>query len=297
MRTMARPPPASYHPLMRIFAVAPLLLALACPSTKTETGAPADSGDIGGSTYHPAGWSDPGNHGFAAKFQEDACLDCHGADLDGGSAGVSCSACHDAGWETDCTFCHGGEDGESDGAPPQNLDDSTSGGTFAEHRAHTDGTSLHDAFACSQCHETHSTALETSHILDAADPTPGTAELAFTAGLSAKGSYDGAGGCSNLYCHGNGEGDNGNMASGSTIAGCDDCHASSGLSGEHGEHLREGVGCDDCHGETASSNSAIKDPTLHVNGSMDLALPSEITYDGNTCFGDCHGEWHVYEGW
>ncbi len=44
-------------------------------------------------------------HGPAAIANLGSCKACHGADLLGGTAGVSCNQCHN-GWQTNCTFCH-----------------------------------------------------------------------------------------------------------------------------------------------------------------------------------------------
>ena len=252
--------------------------------------------DTGSGKYHPSGWDDPSQHGMAAKFQSDDCKSCHGDSLQGGSSSVTCDDCHDAGWQDDCTFCHGGTDGDKLGSPGEDLDDSTTSLTFEPHRAHTDDTSLHDAFACSQCHVTHDTALSASHFLDTADTAPGTAEMTFSKGLSDKATYAG-GTCSNLYCHGDGTGDNGTIKSSGSVSGCNDCHKSSGLNGKHDDHLEEGVGCEECHSTTASSSTKIKDPTMHVNGSVEVALPAGMSYDGSHCDGSCHNRKHDNEKW
>jgi predicted CxxxxCH...CXXCH cytochrome family protein len=52
---------------------------------------------------HPAGWSDPGNHGTTAKSAPSSsagfsyCQTCHGSDFTGGTALQSCFTCHQAG--------------------------------------------------------------------------------------------------------------------------------------------------------------------------------------------------------
>ena len=70
--------------------------------------------------YHPVGYLEPELHGMDAKLQVEPCLDCHGADLLGGSSERSCDPCHDDDWRTRCTYCHGGEESE-DGAPPRDI--------------------------------------------------------------------------------------------------------------------------------------------------------------------------------
>lgn len=257
-----------------------------------------DTGPIDG--YHPDGWDDPTAHGMAAKFQEDDCLACHGDDLGGGKVGISCDDCHDAGWRTDCTFCHGGTDDPS-GAPPQDIDDGDTDLSFPEHTVHVTET-IHAAFDCVECHQKPTDPLTAGHLF-VGDATPGLAELSFAASLSDRGAY-GAGTCSNLYCHGNGLGDNGEVSSGESLD-CDGCHpdATSGqrgwdeMSGRHDDHLGEGVACGECHSLTASGDSTIVGPSYHVNGVKEVALPSTMTRSGNSCSGTCHGERHDSRSW
>ena len=67
-------------------------------------------------------------------------------------------------------------------------------------------------------------------------------------GRSPQGNNDEEGGCSNLYCHGDGR-NNGTYDASSGSVGCTSCHEnqSSGrdgwerMSGEHEKHLREGI--------------------------------------------------------
>lgn len=262
--------------------------------------------DTGGSdSYHPEGWADPGEHGLGAKLQEDTCVSCHGADLTGGEVGVSCDTCHaeySADWRTDCTFCHGGEDNTT-GAPPVDIDGSSTDISFSAHTAHVT-TNLHEAYECTQCHDKPEDVLSTGHLF-LGDSTPAVAETDFSAGLSDRSDWDGNGTCSDSYCHGNGQGDNGTGKIGTDETSCDSCHAgpSSGedawarMSGEHAEHLEEGMDCYECHDETVSSAGAITDPSKHVNGTPDIAFDGYVTRSGDTCSGSCHGEGHSGEPW
>ncbi len=257
-----------------------------------------DNPDTGGGDYHPAGWAEPGAHGMAAKFQEDDCLGCHGADLTGGDVGVSCDECHAEGWRTDCTYCHGGGDNGT-GAPPEDIDDQSTALSFAPHTAHVEDTDLHDAFACLQCHRTPDEALSTGHFL-VGDDSPGVAETDLGDGLASRAEWNGTG-CSNNYCHGDGTGHNGSVDATDSVGGCNDCHDASGngrhLSGRHEDHLEEGVSCTDCHGDTVSSATRIEDPSLHVDGEVQVTLPAGMTRAGNECTGACHGENHRGEDW
>lgn len=269
-----------------------------------DTG-PVDDG------YHPAGWEAPTEHGMAAKHQQDDCLSCHGDDLTGGTSGISCDTCHDAvdasdavgAWRTDCTWCHGGLDNES-GAPPEGISDEidASDTTFPPHTTHVEATALKSALDCVQCHAKPTDIFSAGHLF-LGDATPSIAETSFGLGLSDAGRWS-AGTCSNLYCHGNGRGENGTVSTTESVA-CGDCHAVTasgddaweGMSGEHEEHIDEGVRCAECHGDVVSSAEAILDVSLHVDGTAQVSLPAGMSRSGNTCTGNCHTEGHASEPW
>ena len=257
-----------------------------------------DSG--GGKPYHPEGWEDPTQHGMAAKLSEDDCVSCHGTDLGGGGTGVSCDDCHEEGWRSNCTFCHGGTDNGT-GAPPLDIRNGQTNVMATAHTAHVEGT-LHAPFDCTECHSKPADVLSIGHFL-VGDSSPAVAEVLFTAGLSPAASWSGSG-CSNLYCHGNGQGNNGSIqANGS--APCGSCHAvtSSGrngweqMSGEHEKHVREEVDCSECHGDTVDAREQITNLTLHVNGMVDLKLPAGITESNGRCTGSCHTRSHSNLPW
>lgn len=266
-------------------------------------GAPETCGDTdtGGGDYHPEGWDDPTAHGMGAKLQEDDCQACHGETLEGGDVGVSCDTCHEEGWRTDCTFCHGGID-DSTGAPPEGIRDETSDASldFPAHGPHVQDTDLHDAFGCEQCHENHTSIFDAGHIFGG-DTTPGVADTDFSASLSDAGSWSGSG-CSNLYCHGDGRRDNGTVDADDDVS-CGDCHETTlsentDLSEPHGDHFEEGATCVDCHAADVDAAREITDPSLHVNGEVDIEISaSGITRSGDTCTGACHGEDHRSESW
>jgi len=259
-----------------------------------------DTGTTG--SYHPDGFEDPAVHGLEAKLHEQTCTDCHGADLSGG-AGLSCDSCHPAGWRTDCTFCHGGVD-NSTGAPPESILDETTDTAFGAHTRHVE-ENTHAAFECSQCHTTPTDVLSAGHLFDS---TPGQAELTFGAGLSPVASWTSAAlSCSNLYCHGNGQGNNGSVTVADAPLSCDSCHPdqTSGrdawdrMSGAHEDHLREGLTCQECHNDTTTNGTSIATPALHVNGSPDIAFSGYgvSRTSAGLCTGTCHGEGHTNESW
>ncbi len=269
--------------------------------TQGATEACDGGSDTGTSTepYHPEGWAEPDQHGQAAKFQDQDCLDCHGDELTGGSADVSCDSCHPSGWRTDCTFCHGGT-ADTTGAPPRDISGETAldALSFSPHTTHVTASATHGAYDCQACHDPPAQALSPGHFL-VSDDTPGVAEMDFGGGLSAAASWSGAG-CSNLYCHGDGQGDNGSATVGQDFTSCQVCHpdgsssrdAWEGMSGEHKKHLEGGASCATCHGSTTDADQAIVAPELHVDGTVQLAFTASMSWDGASCDGQCHGVSH-----
>lgn len=262
-----------------------LLLLLACTSGSKDSAG-----------HHPDGYAAAEVHGLAAKLQEETCVGCHGEDLTGGTAEVSCDGCHAEGWRTDCVLCHGGE-ADLTGAPPVDIDPD-SAVSYPEHTVHGQET-IHSAWDCTTCHTKPTDVLSAGHVF-VGDSTRAVAEVDLTGGLSAEGSYDGSGTCSNLYCHGNGQdGSRGAATSGDT-ADCAMCHGDRGsaweLSGEHHEHVEE-FDCDECHGETVTGSSTVSNPANHVDGERDLALPAGMEWNNGRCDGDCHRERHTNAAW
>ena len=244
-------------------------------------------------------------HGPELKLQLQDCRGCHGQDLTGG-VGPSCDTCHTPAdpqaWRTTCTFCHGGTDNQT-GAPPRNLAGTSGPGGFPAHTVHvTQGIAA--AQDCTSCHVKPADALSMNHVFDA---TPGAAEVVFTAGPSPAGTFDGTQ-CSNLYCHGNGRGDNGTVALNAAAMTCASCHPSlqsgsgtwSTMSGDHRLHLSKGMTCTECHNSVTADNASILDPLLHVDGQKEVVFTAaNFTYDPATrrCNGSCHGEGHNNRTW
>ncbi len=280
-----------------LFCVA-LLVPIACNSL----GGPGDPGPE--QRYHPVGYLEAELHGMDAKLQVDACLYCHGSDLLGGSSERSCDPCHDDDWRTNCTFCHGGQESE-DGAPPRDIRGETEQDllSFPPHTAHVT-TELREPLDCDSCHRTPEDVLSEGHFL-LGDSSPGVAEVDLSEGLSSQAAYSSGEGCSNLYCHGDGQGHNGEADQDAEPMGCDSCHPSiessnsdwGDMSGEHREHLREDVNCSDCHSRTTEDDESINQAALHVDGEVQLLLPSGIDRSGGRCDGECHDEDHHDEDW
>ncbi|MBI5486748.1 MAG: CxxxxCH/CxxCH domain-containing protein [Deltaproteobacteria bacterium] len=244
---------------------------------------------------HPDGWSDGDVHGAAAEADLDACKSCHGDDLRGGAAGVSCYSCHGEGWTTDCTFCHGGVDNMT-GAPPEGVAGQTSRDDLAvgAHTRHLSDTPTHLAWACEECHVVPADAFSPGHM-----DGDGRAELTFGP-FNPAATYDfSAGRCSSLYCHGNGRGNNGAISwAGDPTLTCSSCHndetvseAAFTMSGQHWSHVGDtGLRCNQCHSTVVNSSKTIIDRTLHIDGDVTVSLAAGGTYNPatRTCTPICH---------
>ena len=236
--------------------------------------------DIGGG--HPAAWMEPGSSGFHA-FAADAglasCQGCHGADLGGGSIGVGCGQCHDAGlpagvasWKVNCVMCHGGTDNGS-GAPPRatwgNAGDATRVGA---HTAHVTASNVSPGFDCDVCHVKPADALSAGHV------GGGTATVAF-AGLAVNGvtpapAWDRASGtCSNTYCHGAQPGATPVWTRvGQNEAACGTCHGLPPVTATHPAVSPDLKICAGCHATTMDPSGALIRPSAggtHLNGLVD----------------------------
>ena len=251
---------------------------------------------------HPPGWADAAEHGVAANLQTDGdCRSCHGAELQGGS-GVSCDTCHEPGWRENCTYCHGGVDNQT-GAPPEDINNSAISIAFPPHTEHVTGgiDGDHPAYGCTQCHSPRFDVLTPGHIFD--DVTAGYGELNYAQGLSVFATYL-DGNCSNVYCHGNGQADNGTVTVGDTMY-CYSCHPdglTSGvaewqtMSARHLTHMEEDTQCYECHTQTTDAAQNILNGTYHVDGIVQVA-PNNVVYNGQTCNGVCHEHEHENAVW
>jgi hypothetical protein len=260
--------------------LAPLLLFAAC------------------APYHPSHYDAAGTHGLDMKMQVDDCRECHGESLDGGSSNVSCDGCHEDGWRTECTYCHGGRDDDT-GAPPRDLDGDVEPDdqVYAPHVAHVSDGPVHGAYDCVQCHRKPEGVLWGGH---AFDDTPGRAEVDFREGIADRGSWDGES-CT-VYCHGNGQEEGEVLVTADPQ--CGDCHVVMAsptsqrlqMSGEHREHLSQAMDCGDCHPNTDGQDT-LTDPAVHADGGVDLDL-GDVTIDANgRCDGTCHEENHNNREW
>ncbi len=276
---------------------------------------------------HPAGWAAATQHGYAANAQGlQNCTSCHVAfGAANGVATSSCNTCHaaagHAGWQTECTFCHGtpgraatAQNPQLAAAPPVDSagNSAATAPRVGAHAKHLLTPTLSLAFACGNCHES-TLPVDVAHV-DGARASLPFGLIAVTG--SARPSYNPTTlGCAATYCHGNFT--NGQTAavpvwnvpsSGGTLA-CNACHLMPNTStNRHSTHSGSAFNCSDCHSGIASgtgaSTAAITGPSLHVNGVVNVVFASAnsgISTTGSgtsrTCTGTCHGQGHSSYSW
>jgi len=314
------PPPAP-HPVV----TGGLTTCYAChPGTMDSSGAiipPKQGGKhldgVVEAQAHPASWTDQtssGFHAYSANQGLAQCEQCHGADLTGGIAGVSCASCHDlnlpvgvTSWKTNCTMCHGGTDNQT-GAPPKAT--WGNGGDLVRvgaHTSHMSGSSIAPAFDCVVCHQKPVDAFAAGHI--ASGYAPVTFAGLATAGTTPTWDRPSAS-CASTYCHG------GTLAGGSNVApvwtkvdgtqaACGTCH---GLPppAPHPAYTGDLTGCAPCHSATMTAAGTVIPPASggkhldgvieavngHASSWMDQTSSGFHAFAANrqiaTCTG-CHG--------
>lgn len=235
---------------------------------------------------HPDGYGEGSVHGPDFFATPQVCTVCHGATLDGGTAKSCASAgCHDPGWKTDCTRCHGGTDTQT-GAPPAAVDGATSTSVpgVGRHTSHTTTGASHAAYECKTCHQVPTDVLSPGHI----GPSP--AELTFT-GLAQGSRYDASTHtCSGVYCHGDGRGAGGSAVwTGTLSGGCGACHAETPPSGRHRKHVVDKkYSCATCHSCVVNASKQVTDPARHVDGKKDVCGQSGWNPATRRCTPTCH---------
>jgi predicted CxxxxCH...CXXCH cytochrome family protein len=237
-------------------------------------------GTLQRTSYHPAGWAVPTEHGHAANRDLALCKTCHGADLAGGVALVSCSTCHTPGWQTNCTFCHGDPARPSNAAAPPlgtEGETATTARAVGAHQPHLSGARLGRPIACAEC---HAVPADMGHV-------NGTVAVSFGALATAPGAnptWDGAS-CSSTYCHG------ATLAGGASTApvwtrvdgtqtGCTGCHGAPPAA-PHPAVTGDLAGCSGCHPGTVGPSGAIVAASAggqHVNGAVEFVRGHEAAW-------------------
>ncbi len=176
--------------------------------------------------------------------------------------------------ELDCSSCHGSAESP---APPPDLAGNTapSAQGVGAHMAHLETQSAR-VLACDECHLLPPETSPLSHV----DGSP--ASVTFS-GVATSRDRDATWDrqsltCNDTWCHGLGDGD-GHASPAWTSTddlGCTGCHGSPPPA-PHPPASR----CESCHAEVASGPETIRAPELHVNGIVNVDVP--------TACNSCHG--------
>jgi predicted CxxxxCH...CXXCH cytochrome family protein len=263
-------------------------------------------GQVQVATDHPAGWADPAQHGLAVADQGlGSCRACHGADLAGGTSGVSCTTCHAAAgfadWQANCTFCHGTRvpaytaASLAMAAPPAGVrgESLPTERAVGAHQRHLGGGVIGPAVACAEC---HAVPTDLTHL----DGTPAVVFGPAARRGGATPSWNGDS-CATSYCHGGtlaagGSNQAPRWTGGPPQAACGTCHGAPPPS-----HAATSTTCSTCHPGTVRQDGTIDlagglhlDGTLQVSGGSCTSchgLPPSTgrhgNHSGRSC-GDCH---------
>jgi predicted CxxxxCH...CXXCH cytochrome family protein len=223
------------------------------------------------------------------------CGTCHGIPPDPPhTANLDCGACHgevyDGGEWIDpdlhingivevgsqsCNACHGSED---NAAPPvdTNGNSDTTLTTVGAHQPHLGPSTWHREVECSDCHVVPAAVDDPGHIDDPpAELTWGAVPLADGATPTADAS------CTGVYCHGTTLEPGGTLTApvwttvDGTQAVCGTCHSLP----PGGTHTTLDA-CELCHGAVIDASDNFVDPSLHINGVVDV---------GSMACNGCHG--------
>lgn len=242
--------------------------------------------------FHPRGWSTPTSpvfHGDALRgtgYQIDGgsgggldCRKCHGDDLKGGKAEVSCHECHG---ETlfACDMCHGTA---TSFAPPRALSGSklTTAPGVGAHQTHLRDGALHRAYGCGTCHVMPVDPFQEGHFQGDGGTENGRAEVAFDGGRGEY-SFD-AHTCANTSCHAPAPDSGTNQLPtwtkvGQGEAACGTCH---GIPPATHSTEKE---CGLCHKGAYVDGGVVVQK--HADGTINLGRPGDATLTCSSCHGD-----------
>jgi predicted CxxxxCH...CXXCH cytochrome family protein len=227
-----------------------------------------------------------------------ACRPCHGGELTGGTAGVSCADCHGSlqpiafpDWQTNCTFCHGTRTAGSTGttplaAPPQTVSGAADPGAHQQHLAGgTVAKRFSDGVACTECHPNRV----------GVDHANGEVELAFGTLARANGAaatFDPqTASCAN-YCHGAtlppSDPPRAAVTWRAGALDCGSCHQANPTTGRHPavSNGHGAIGCGPCHGGAYTTTTV--EPPIHVDGTLDKTAITGWNAVTRGCTAACH---------
>ncbi len=277
------PPPADVHPpvssnLAGCNPCHPDTVSASGAIVPRSAGGKHIDGTIQAASGHDADWmntSSPKFHAYSANQGLASCQWCHGADLSGGSTGVSCASCHDGvnrpAWNS-CVMCHG-DKATGVAAPPRatwgnNVQSGTTNVRIGAHATHVKGTANSAPIDCAVCHPKPADALTPGHV-DAATATVTFTGVA-TQGVTGTSWNRTTATCASTYCHGANGGSNPTpiwTKVGQGQATCGSCHGDPPNDGGLDRHVFHvnvlSIGCGACHATTS---------TQHVNGRRDVVL-------------------------
>ena len=228
-----------------------------------------------------------GNLVRGADWSFATCQHCHGDDLAGGKAGVSCQECHSlsvpAGGTPTCTSCHGNPQSP---APPRDLagNSSPSARGVGAHQAHLFGKTLISApIACGTCHQVPAKVDSPGHLDHPRPATVSFSGLAAADGAAPAWNASSAS-CSATYCHGGGTKLADDAAArlrtpvwtlGTSQAFCGSCHGAPPGNATHAAILFPD--CARCHSATVGPTGLIlvsgppdARTSNHINGMIDV---------------------------
>jgi predicted CxxxxCH...CXXCH cytochrome family protein len=240
-------------------------------------------------TAHPVPlWAaaPPNSHKTAGNLAV-ACALCHGANLQGG-VGPACAICHTAGSPLDlvnCTSCH---NDPPDSAFPAGNSRPNRDGSHSDHDLLPKVTSV-----CITCHNGSGT--DTINHFDGSEPSDVSALPSYDAKTGTAAYDSGSMSCTDVSCHGGQP--TPDWLTGVIDVGrdCESCHElgtaqfNSYNSGEHDEHLDEGIGCTECHdtGKLAGNHFiGLDTPAFEEDPAQ--TIRDDVNYSPPSCNPACH---------
>lgn len=235
--------------------------------------------------FHERGWGTPGDQAFhavalrASGYELTECKKCHGDDLAGGKARVSCQTCHGKQVLT-CSTCHGSDD---TGAPPRSLSGATATTAMGvgAHQSHLTDGPLHTAYKCEVCHTPVTEAEQDGHYRVNGAMDDNVAEVKLAAG-----NWDRAAGTCTTTCHAPGMNDTAATNKtphwtkvGEGEAACGTCH------GAPPSSHSPGANCGVCHPDALADGGV--SAAQHADGVVQLGRPGTV---GMVTCASCHSD-------